>query len=266
MRKGLVAIPTYNEIENIRSLVESILQTYPDLHVLVIDDHSPDGTGDVVETLQQKDPRVQLIRRPGKLGLGTAYLTAFDHAIAKGYDFVVEMDADFSHHPKFLEPMIRHLAEVDLAIGSRYVPGGAILNWGPIRRAISSFGSLYARWILGIPVRDWTGGFNGWRVSKLAKLPLRSVKSEGYSFQIEMKYLAITSGWSFTEFPITFEDRTLGHSKMSKTIILEAMLRVFQIRLGRRVRNQGSQADPNPVHLKRGEKGPGPFGGFDGRT
>lgn len=231
MNKVLIAIPTYNEIENIRQMVEMILAKDNRYHVLIIDDNSPDGTGDLMAAFVQKEPRAHVIRRSGKLGLGSAYLKSFQFAIDEGYDAVVQMDADFSHHPKYLHPLVSLLGEADLAIGSRYVRGGGTKNWGLIRKIISRGGSWYSKTILGVPIEDLTGGFNAWRVSKLKTLPLDTIRSEGYSFQIEMKYTAFRYGFRIKETPILFEDRTLGNSKMSRRIVLEAIYRVWGMKL-----------------------------------
>jgi dolichol-phosphate mannosyltransferase len=231
MTKVLVAVPTYNEIENIRSLIDAIFTRHPHLTILVIDDNSPDGTGDLVAQIAASNDRVKLIRREGKLGLGSAYLTAFQYGIDNFYDGIIQMDADFSHNPAYLNTMIDNLESYDLVIGSRYVPGGGVKNWGIIRRFVSRWGSFYARIILGIHTRDLTGGFNAWRVSSLKELPLDKVNSEGYSFQIEMKYLALKNNMSVMETPILFEDRTLGKSKMSTRVFVEAAFRVWDMRL-----------------------------------
>lgn len=226
----LIAIPTYNEIENIRSLTETILGLDSRHEVLIIDDNSPDGTGELMEDVSKDQPRVHVIHRERKLGLGSAYLTAFQYATQQGFYAVVQMDADYSHHPRYLKPLIHALDDHDLAIGSRYVQGGGIRNWGPTRRFVSRGGSFYARVVLGVPIRDLTGGFSAWRVSELKKLPLDHVRSEGYSFQIEMKYLAIKSRFRVVEIPIVFEDRTLGKSKMSTKVFMEAVYRVWEMK------------------------------------
>lgn len=232
----LTIIPTYNEIENIESLLTTILKLVPkECEVLVVDDGSPDGTGKVVESmcLKQSSPaRIHILHREKKLGLGTAYITGFRWGLERGFDACTEMDADFSHDPKYLPTLYSYLKEYDAVIGSRYVPGGGTRNWGLGRRFLSLGGSFYARTILGVEVRDLTGGFNGWSRKVLETIGLESLKSDGYSFQIELKYRALKKGYRIKEFPIIFEDRKVGKSKMSKKIVFEALKRVWQFRFG----------------------------------
>lgn len=230
MSKSLIIFPTYNECENIENIISAVLELYGHLHILVIDDGSPDGTGDIVEGLSKKNPQIHLLRNQGKGGLGKAYLQGFQWGLEKGYDFFVQMDADFSHRPVDLGKLLEALKNKDFVIGSRYVAGGATTNWAWYRKLISIFGSLYSRTILGYPLRDWTGGFNGWTSGMLRQLPLKEVRSEGYSFQIEMKYRALKTGGKVQEVPIVFDERREGQSKMSLKIVLEAFYRVWQIR------------------------------------
>lgn len=228
--KTLIIIPTYNERENISAIVPAIFQATPDVEILVVDDNSPDGTGEVVRSLQSRFPHLHLLSRKGKEGLGRAYLAGFRWGLEKGYGALVQMDADFSHRPEDLVHLIAALPENDFVMGSRWVPGGQTVNWGLGRKFISRGGSFYARQILRFPVRDWTGGFNGWKAQTLANLGLDSVRSEGYSFQIELKYRALKLGFKGKEVPIVFEDRRVGQSKMSSRIVLEALYRVWSLR------------------------------------
>lgn len=232
--KNLVVIPTYNEVENIDELFAAIFKHVPDIHVLIIDDASKDGTADLVKSYQKKYlESIHMIEREGKLGLGTAYICGFKWALEKGYKTITEMDADLSHDPAILKTIISTLETSDVVIGSRYVEGGGTVNWGLIRKFISRFGSLYARTILGLKIRDLTGGFNGWNRKVLETIDLNAVKSEGYSFQIELKYRASNHGFNIKEIPILFADRRAGQSKMSSNIVLEAMTRVWALRLRR---------------------------------
>ncbi len=231
--KSLIIIPTYNESENIRPITAEVLKVNASLHVLVVDDNSPDGTGKIVTELAQTEPRLHLLSRDGKQGLGKAYLAGFEWGLNNGFDLLVEMDADFSHRPQDLPKLLAAAERNDFAVGSRYVPGGATVNWGLLRKLISRGGSLYARLILGFPLNDWTGGFNAWKKSVLDKIRLDQVRSNGYSFQIELKYRALRAGCKSEEVPIIFEDRRVGKSKMSSKIVLEALFRVWTIRTGK---------------------------------
>lgn len=229
--KQLVVIPTYNERESISLIVPEILATVGPVHILVVDDNSPDGTAEVVKTLSQKHPGVHLLSRPGKQGLGKAYLAGFDWALNNGYDFVVEMDADFSHRPLDLKKILQEAERgAEVVVGSRYVTGGGTQNWGLGRKILSRGGGLYSRLILGYPLQDWTGGFNGWAKHVLRGIQLDQVKSEGYSFQIELKYRALKKGFKISEIPILFEERRVGQSKMSSKIVIEAFLRVWKLK------------------------------------
>lgn len=232
--RSLIVVPTYNEIENLESLVQSVLKASPEeADMLIVDDNSPDGTGQLADRLASQLPRVHVLHRSGKLGLGTAYVGGFRWGLERDYEALIEMDADFSHDPKYLPTMIEKLANFDVVIGSRYVDGGGTVNWGLGRRLLSRAGSFYARLILGASIRDFTGGFNGWRRKVLETVDLHTLRSDGYSFQIELKYRAFLKGFRITEFPIVFADRTVGRSKMNRRIIFEALLRVWGFRFHR---------------------------------
>jgi len=244
----LVVIPTYNERENITLLIPAVLDADDGLHVLVVDDGSPDNTAGAVLDLKKKyTGRVFLYSRSGKQGLGSAYVDGFRWGLANGYDFLIEMDGDGSHHPGYLGRMLQLAEEADFIIGSRYVPDGGTLNWGTGRRILSKFGSLYARLILGVHIADFTGGFNGWAAEVLRKIRLDALRSNGYSFQIELKYRAHKLGFRHAEFPIIFDDRRVGRSKMSAFIALEALWRVWGFRFfGKAIhsdRNTSSRPD-----------------------
>ena len=230
--KILVVIPTYNEKENITSLISEILKeaelSGQSLEILVVDDNSPDGTGNIVRSIGKSN--VHLLHREKKQGLGKAYLAGFAWALKNSFDCVFEMDADFSHRPIDLMSMIKNFRDNDFVVGSRYVAGGATKNWGILRKIISRGGGLYSRLILGYPLQDWTGGFNGWKKHVLMGIGLQDVQSEGYSFQIELKFRALKRGFKGQEIPILFEDRRVGKSKMSLKIVLEAFYRVWSIR------------------------------------
>src|SRR5262249_50476043 len=205
----------------------------PEADLLVVDDNSPDGTGQLADQIAQRDPRVSVLHRSGKLGLGTAYIAGFKWALSREYQFVFEMDCDFSHDPRYLPALLaRARAGADLVLGSRYVDGGGTVNWGPLRKLISRGGSLYARTILGVGVRDLTGGFKCFRRSLLEAIDLDSVSAQGYGFQIELTYRALRQGFRVEEVPIVFVDRRVGQSKMSKKIFLEALTLVWKLRLG----------------------------------
>lgn len=232
MQRALILIPTYNERDNLPAIISAVEAVFA-CDFLVIDDNSPDGTGRLADELAAKDPRVKVLHRPGKQGLGTAYIAGFRYALREGYDYVFEMDADFSHDPKYLGPMLeRAEAGADMVIGSRWVRGGGTENWGVGRQIISRGGSFYARTILGVSIRDVTAGFICYRRRLLEALDLDSVQSNGYSFQIEMKYRAVRGGFRVEEVPIVFVDRRAGASKMSRKIFLEALSMVWKLRLG----------------------------------
>lgn len=232
MNSALVIIPTYNEAENLVPITSAVLAAEPRVDILVVDDNSPDGTGDLADGLAAKEPRIRVLHRAKKEGLGKAYLHAFRWALDAGYQYVIEMDADFSHDPKYLAGLLDEaMAGTDLVLGSRYVEGGGTVNWGPTRRAISRGGSLYARSILGVRIRDLTGGFKCFRRAVLEAIDLGAVKSSGYAFQIELTYRALKAGFRIKELPIVFEDRRVGQSKMSRKIFLEALTMVWKLKL-----------------------------------
>ena len=231
MNPALVCIPTYNERENVESIVRAVLAADPRVDVLVVDDASPDGTGALADALAKESPRVQVLHRAGKAGLGKAYLAAFDWALQRNYSLVLEMDADFSHDPAYLPTLLdRASTDADLVLGSRWVKGGGTRNWGIGRQLISRGGSLYARTILGLHIRDLTGGYKCFRAEVLRAIDLPSVTSSGYGFQIELTYRALKKGFRVVEVPIVFEDRRVGQSKMSRAIVLEALAMVWKIR------------------------------------
>ena len=229
--KTLIISPTYNERKNIQSLVEQVLSLNSDYHLLVIDDNSPDGTAIKIEELQKFFPNLHLEKRPGKAGLGTAYLFGFQWALDNDFDAIVQIDADLSHNPKDIPRLVSNLKENDLVIGSRYVEGVSVVNW-PIRRLILSYGAnMYSRLITGMPIKDSTAGFKAWSSSLMEKIDLSKVRSQGYSFQIEMHFRAWRLGATIKEEPIIFVDRTIGESKMSSTIMYEAIWMVWRLRL-----------------------------------
>ena len=228
--RALVCLPTYDEKDNVVPMTEAILAATPDVDVLIIDDNSPDGTGQLADGIAAREPRVKVLHRAGKEGLGKAYLAGFDWALGHGYELILEMDADFSHDPKYLPGMLEAARGADLVLGSRNIPGGGTVNWGVGRKIISRGGSLYARTILGIPVRDLTGGFKCFHRKVLESIDLATVECSGYAFQIELTFRAIRRGFRVVEFPIVFVDRRVGQSKMSKRIVLEALRKVWSIR------------------------------------
>jgi len=231
MQKVLVIIPTYNEADNIIQLMTEIHAVDDAIHILVVDDNSPDKTWELVEKRKENDSRIHLIRRKGKLGLGTAYVAGFKYALEHNYDCVFQMDADFSHNPKSIPKFLEKIQEHDLVIGSRYKDGVRVVNW-PIKRLVLSFmANVYTRVITGMPVADATGGYKCIRKEVLAGLDLDKIKSNGYAFQIEMNFKAYKKGFRLAEIPIIFEDRRVGISKMSKRIIIEAVFRVWSLRL-----------------------------------
>lgn len=232
MSPALVIIPTYNERENLEPITSAVLACEGRCDILVVDDNSPDGTGALADELAAKQPRIRVLHREKKEGLGRAYLHAFRWALEHGYEYIVEMDADFSHDPRYLPRLLDEaLAGADLVLGSRYVEGGGTVNWGMARQLISQGGSLYARTILGVGVRDLTGGFKCFSRRVLESIDLGAVKSSGYAFQIELTYRALKAGFKVKEVPIVFEDRRVGQSKMSKKIFAEAVTMVWRLRL-----------------------------------
>lgn len=231
MSKTLIIIPTYNEIENLQKLVTEVFQqASEETHILIVDDNSPDGTGDLADAIAKSNTRVHVLHRPRKMGLGTAYVAGFKYGLERDYQVLIEMDSDFSHDPRYLPLFQKEIENVDVVIGSRYVSGGGVLNWGLGRRVLSRGGSFYARAILGVGIEDLTGGFNCWRRSAIEGIGPDTIRSDGYSFQIEMKYRAWLKGFRMKEIPIVFEDRHLGKSKMNKKIVLEAIYRVLLLR------------------------------------
>ena len=230
--RALVIIPTYNEAENLEPLVRDILAAEASVDVLVVDDESPDGTGDVADALSRESSRVHVLHRAGKQGLGRAYVAGFQFALGQEYERVLEMDADYSHRPEDLPRLLRASNTADVVIGSRSVPGGRAEGWSPLRHLISKGGSLFARLLLGLPVRDCTSGFKCFRRGALEMLDLSALESNGYAFQVEVNYACARAGLVFAEVPIVFPDRTRGASKMSWRIAVEAALLVVRLRLG----------------------------------
>ncbi len=233
MSQTLIIVPTYDEAENIRALLPAIHEVVPDAHVLIVDDNSPDGTGEIAEELAATDDRIHVQHRTGKLGLGTAYLHGFRWALDRDYEFVFEMDADFSHQPRFLPDFLKAAEQADLVLGCRYMPGGGTENWTWDRQLISRGGNLYARMVLGLPYTDLTGGFKCFRRRALTALDFDGVQSVGYCFQIELTWRVHKAGLRIAQVPIVFPDRTAGESKMSGDIFREAVLGVWKLRLGR---------------------------------
>jgi dolichol-phosphate mannosyltransferase len=230
--RALVVIPTYNEVGNLAPLVEQVLAQDPRLDILVVDDGSPDGTGALADALAAKEPRMQVLHREGKLGLGTAYITGFRWALERGYDYVFEMDADFSHDPAHLKQFLKAVVEADLVIGSRYLGGRVtVVNWPMGRLLLSYCANIYARWITGLHIWDLTGGFKCFRRRVLEGIDLSRVRSNGYGFQIEMSVRAWRKRFTLKEIPIVFVDRTEGQSKMNRAIVREAVWLVPRLRL-----------------------------------
>jgi dolichol-phosphate mannosyltransferase len=230
----VVCLPTYNERENLEAMVSSLDEILPeDGRILVIDDNSPDGTGEIADRLASERENVEVLHRPRKEGLGPAYLAGFRRSLELGADLVLEMDCDFSHDPEDVPRLVAAAEEADLVLGSRYVPGGGTKNWGLLRRIVSRGGSLYAQALLGLKVRDLTGGFKCYRRAVLETIDLGAIDSKGYAFQIETTYRAIRAGFNVVEVPIVFADRQVGGSKMSKSIVLEAIWKVPALRLSR---------------------------------
>ena len=225
--RTLVVTPTYNEAENVIPLVRKVLEQSEAVEALVVDDGSPDGTGDLVEAERENEPRLHLVQRGGKLGLGTAYLAGFRYAIENGFEQVVTMDCDFSHDPRYLPDVLGAMEHHDMVIGSRYVPGGGIANWPLHRRALSAFANFYTRLLLRMPVRDCTSGFRCYKVRMLEQVDLFAVRSSGYSFLYETVFLVHRGGYSIGETPILFEDRVAGRSKINRSEIWRAAWHVF---------------------------------------
>ncbi|WP_433548610.1 polyprenol monophosphomannose synthase [Streptomyces sp. CA-294286] len=231
---ALVIIPTYNEAENIKPIVARVRESVPEAHVLVADDNSPDGTGKLADELAAADDQVHVLHRKGKEGLGAAYMAGFRWGIDHGYGVLVEMDADGSHQPEELPRLLTALKGADLVLGSRWVPGGRVVNWPKSREFLSRGGSLYSRTLLGVPIRDITGGYRAFRVETLQGLGLDEVASQGYCFQVDLARRAVEAGFHVVEVPITFVEREIGESKMSNDIVVEALWRVTAWGVGSR--------------------------------
>lgn len=241
--KTLIIIPTYNEIENLQSLLTGIFSYAPETHILIVDDNSPDGTGKLADEMSAEDSRISVMHRTGKLGLGTAYIAGFKYAIEHAYDAAFEMDADFSHDPKYLPDFLKAIENADLVIGSRYIKGGSTPNWSPLRRIISGGGNIYARLILGISVHDCTAGYRCYRREVLENLGLDTVQAQGYAFQVEMAYRVFKKGYRIVETPIVFMDRRLGKSKMSGNIFIEGFINVLRLRFNKPAPTANQQQD-----------------------
>ena len=226
MTSVLVIVPTYNESENIERAVERLHAAVPDAHVLVADDASPDGTGKIADLLAEHDDRVHVLHRPGKAGLGAAYIAGFDWGLARGYDVLVEMDADGSHAPEHLPRLLAALDDADVVLGSRWVAGGAVVNWPRRREVLSRGGNLYTRLALGIDLRDATGGYRAYKRAVLEAIDYCAVSSQGYCFQVDLAWRVLQAGYRIVEVPITFAERERGESKMSGAIVREAFQRV----------------------------------------
>lgn len=222
----LVVVPTYNEIDNVQIIVQNIREIVPEVDVLIADDNSPDGTGSLADQISERDPKVRVLHRTMKAGLGAAYLAAFEYAKAQKYDVVVEMDADGSHRAIDLRIILTALTDADVVLGSRWVKGGQVKNWPKRREILSRGGNIYTRMMLGIPIKDSTGGFRAYRVTALEKLDLDNVQSQGYCFQVDMAWRSVKAGLKVTEVPITFIEREIGESKMSGDIVKEALAKV----------------------------------------
>jgi len=229
--KALILLPTYNEKDNIERIIPEILKQDDRLFILVIDDSSPDGTGEIADRISSENPRVFVLHREKKEGLGQAYIAGFKWALERDYDYIFEMDADFSHDPKYLPDFLSSITEVDIVLGSRYISGVNVVNWPMMRLLLSYFANVYTRIVTGLPLRDATGGFKCFRRKVLETVNLDKVRSNGYSFQIEMSFRAHRKGFKIKEIPIIFYDRTAGESKMSKKIVREAVVMVWLLRI-----------------------------------
>jgi dolichol-phosphate mannosyltransferase len=249
--KTLIIVPTYNECENISPLLKEIFSYAPTTDILIVDDNSPDGTGALADQMSAEDARIHVLHRSGKQGLGTAYILGFKYAIDNHYDAAFEMDADFSHDPRYLPDFLNLIERADLVIGSRYIPGGSTPNWSLLRRLISGCGNIFARTLLGMPVHDCTAGFRCYRRSVLENVGLDTVQSQGYGFQVEMAYRTQKLGFKIVETPIVFLDRRVGKSKMSRTIVLEAFTYVLRTRFSKA--HPASTLSPvTPLGIKQG--------------
>jgi dolichol-phosphate mannosyltransferase len=232
--KTLIIIPTYNEIENLRPLLQKVFLFAPDTDVLIVDDNSSDGTGKLADEIHEENPQVNVLHREGKLGLGSAYVAGFKYAVARKYDAAFEMDADFSHDPRYLPDFLKAIEDADLVIGSRYIPGGDTPDWSFLRKFISGGGNIYAHFMLGIPVHDCTAGYRCYRREVLESIDLDTIQSGGYAFQIEMVYRVSKHGFKIVETPIIFMDRRVGKSKMSRQIVIEGFIYVLRARFAKK--------------------------------
>jgi dolichol-phosphate mannosyltransferase len=253
-RRVLVIVPTYNEVENLERILDRLHAAVPTAHALVVDDGSPDGTGDLAEKLADRDTRVHVLQRSAKTGLGAAYIAGFRWARAEGYDVVVEMDADGSHPPEQLPRLLSALDDADLVLGSRYVPGGAVTDWPAHRRLLSRWGNRYTRWALRLPLTDATGGFRAARAELIDRLPFDDVASQGYCFQVDWAWRAARAGARVAEVPITFTERAFGRSKMSGSIVREALVRVTVWGLQDRLADWLPGRVPRPVPARTGRR------------
>ncbi len=242
--KAMVVIPTYNERDNIEALVQEILALGDEFHITIVDDSSPDGTGEIADRLARRDPRVHVIHRPTKQGLGTAYVAGFKYALRNGVDYIFEMDADFSHDPRSLPDFLTMMDAYDVVIGSRYVKGLAVVNWSLRRLFLSLVANLYARWITGLNLRDCTSGFKCFKREVLESIDLSGVYANGYAFQVEMNYRAHRLGYRLGELPIVFFERQAGESKMSTRIAREAFWHIFKMRIGSLLRPMSFARQP----------------------
>ncbi len=253
-RRVLVIVPTYNEVENLERILDRLHAAVPTAHALVVDDGSPDGTGDLAEKLADRDTRVHVLQRSAKTGLGAAYIAGFRWARAEGYDVVVEMDADGSHPPEQLPRLLSALDDADLVLGSRNVPGGAVTDWRAPRRLLSRWGNRYTRWALRLPLTDATGGFRAARAELIDRLPFDDVASQGYCFQVDWAWRAARAGARVAEVPITFTERAFGRSKMSGSIVREALVRVTVWGLQDRLADWLPGRVPRPVPARTGRR------------
>jgi len=249
--KTLIIIPTYNELENLPSLLKEIFSYAPTADILIVDDHSPDGTGELAERMRAEDARVHVLHRSGKLGLGTAYIAGFKYALANGYDAAFEMDADFSHDPRYLPDFLKKIEEADLVIGSRYIPGGSTPNWSLLRRFISGGGNIFARTVLKLKVRDCTAGYRCYRRAVLESVEFETIRSQGYGFQVEMAYRVEKQGFKIVEIPIVFMDRRVGKSKMSHAIFVEGFINVIRARFSKVPSATHKEQPPEDASVER---------------
>ncbi|MBN2424348.1 MAG: polyprenol monophosphomannose synthase [Calditrichaceae bacterium] len=229
--KALIIIPTYNEIQNISRIIEEIFKSEPRIHILILDDSSPDGTADAVKSIMKSNRNIHLIERPGKMGLGSAYITGFKFALEKGYEYIFEMDADFSHNPAEIPNFLKAIQENDMVLGSRYIKGVNVVNWPLKRLLLSYYANMYTRLVTGMPVRDATGGFKCFRRKVLENIDFSKISSNGYAFQIELTFKAWRKGFKIYEIPIIFIDRVFGESKLSGKIMWEAFFLVWRLRI-----------------------------------